>query len=169
MMKSKLFKFNCVILLLFVLFFIYQNIVALFLMKYENINLMYTQHHEIFYTRIIYYELEVSTYTNFTIGCLFKIIFNFIQSIGIVEILYILFSIPIKLCKEKDNRLDNLYMSFYSIFLVKILLTIICFLLAYLTYTIDISIAWFIIKIIFILSIVFYTFILCKLIKFLFP
>jgi len=165
MMKSKLFKFNCIVLGLFLVFFIFQNLVILSLMNSENINLIYPYHHEIFYTRIIYYELEVSTYTNFTFSSVFKIIFNFIQAIGIVEILYILFSIPIYLNKEKDNRLPNMYMSIYNIFLLKILISIICFLLAYLTYTIELSIAWLIIKIIFILSILYYTYLICKLIK----
>ena len=88
-MKSRLFKFNCIIFILFLMFFIYENIVVLFLAQSESINAIYPYHHEVFYTRIIFYELEISTYTNFTIFSVFKIIFNFIQSIGIIEILYI--------------------------------------------------------------------------------
>lgn len=165
-MKGKLLKINSLILGIFTIFFIYENLIALKLMQSENINLIYTQHHEIFYTRIIYYELEISTFTHFTIGSFFKIIFNFIQAIGIVEILYILFSIPIYLTNEKDNRLEKIYISYYNVFSFKMLLTIVCFLLAYLTYTIDISIAWLLIRIVFILSIIYYTYILCKLIKY---
>lgn len=165
-MKSRLFKFNCIIFILFLMFFIYENIVVLYLAQSENINAIYPYHHEVFYTRIIFYELEISTYTNFTIFSVFKIIFNFIQSIGIIEILYILFSLFLFLGKEKGNKLDRMYMSVINVFLVKILLTIICFLLAFLTYTIEISIAWLIIKIIFVLSIVYYTYLVCKLINY---
>lgn len=155
-MKNKLFKVNYLILILFIAFFIYQNIIAVYLMRSEDIRLIYPTHHEIFYTRLIYYELEVSTYTHFTVKSVFKIIYNFIQAVGIVEILFLLFSIPVYLSKEKDNRISKLYISIYDTFLVKILLTIIAFLLAYLTYTIEISIAWLVIKIVFILSILYY-------------
>ena len=96
-------------------------------MNNENINMIYPYHNEVFYTRIIRYELEVSTYTNFTVGCVFKIIFNFIQAMGIIEILYLFMSIPIYLNKEKDNKLSKIYMSIINIFLVKILISIICF------------------------------------------
>ena len=161
-MKSKLSRFNYIILGLFIVFFIYQNITLLYLMNNENINMIYPYHNEVFYTRIIRYELEVSTYTNFTVGCVFKIIFNFIQAMGIIEILYLFMSIPIYLNKEKDNKLSKIYMSIINIFLVKILISIICFLLAYLTYTIDISIAWLIIKCVFIASIIYYAILLCK-------
>ena len=163
-MKNKLYTFNRIVLILFLLFFIYENIALLSLMKSENINMIYPYHNEIFYNRIIRYELEVSTYTNFTISCVFKIIFNFIQAIGIIEILYFMLSIPIYLNNEKSNSFSKIYISIINVFLIKILICIICFLLAYLTYTIEISIAWIIIKCLFILSIIYYTIILCKLI-----
>ena len=116
-MKSRLFKFNCIIFILFLMFFIYENIVVLFLAQSESINAIYPYHHEVFYTRIIFYELEISTYTNFTIFSVFKIIFNFIQSIGIIEILYILLTLKIKrlIFQEKQNtRLRHNLISGYK-------------------------------------------------------
>lgn len=167
-MKSITLKICNILMILFIGFFIYQNVVLLSLMKSEDIKLIYPYHHEIFYNRIIYYENEISTYTNFTVNSVFKIIFNFIQSIGIVEICYILLSIPLFLNEEKDNRIYKIYMSFYEVFLLKLGLCILIFIIAFLTFSIDISIAWLIIKIIFILSILYCVFCLIKLIKYLF-
>ena len=121
---------------------------------------------EIFYTRMIYYGLEITTFTHFTIGKFFKVVFNFIQSIGIVEILFILLSIPLYLSKEKDNKLNKIYVSFFNMFLIKILIIVISFILGYLTYTISQSIVWLIIKIVFGVSILFYVLIFYKLIKY---
>ena len=112
-MKNKLFKFNCIIFLLFILFIIYENVMMLYLINTKELKLIYTSHYEIFYNRIIYYELEVTSFTNFTFKSFLKVLFNFIQSIGIFEILYILFSIPIYLNKEKDNRLTKHYINIY--------------------------------------------------------
>jgi hypothetical protein len=165
-MKNKLFRFNSIILSLFTLFFIYQNIITLYLSFRENINLIYPYHHEVFYTRIIYYGLEITTFTHFTIGEVFKVLFNFIQSIGIIEILYILLSIPLYLGKEKDNRINKIYISVFNIFLIKLLIIVISFVLGYLTYNISQSIVWLIIKIVFGISILFYVFIFYKLIKY---
>lgn len=167
-MKSKISKINIILLLLFMFFFIYQNIILIYLMKNQDIKFIYPYHHEIFYNRIIYYELEISTYTHFTINSIFKIIFNFIQSIGIVEILYILLAIPLYLDKEKSNKTYQIYTSFYNVFLIKIFLVIIIFLLAYLTYNLDISIAWLIISLIFIISIIYEIICSIRLIKYLF-
>lgn len=166
-MKNKLFKFNCIIFLLFVLFIIYENVMMLYLINTKELKLIYTSHYEIFYNRIIYYELEVTSFTNFTFKSFLKVIFNFIQSIGIFEILYILFSIPIYLNKEKDNRLTKHYINIYSVFGVKFLVTVICLLLGYLTYSIDLSIAWLIINIVLILSIIYYTYIVIRVLRYL--
>ena len=166
-MKNKLFKFNCIIFLLFVLFIIYENVMMLYLINTKELKLIYTSHYEIFYNRIIYYELEVTSFTNFTFKSFLKVLFNFIQSIGIFEILYILFSIPIYLNKEKDNRLTKHYINIYSVFGVKFLVTVICLLLGYLTYSIELSIAWLIINIVLILSIIYYTYIVIRVLRFL--
>lgn len=166
-MKNKLFKFNCIIFLLFVLFIIYENVMMLYLINTKELKLIYTSHYEIFYNRIIYYELEVTSFTNFTFKSFLKVLFNFIQSIGIFEILYILFSIPIYLNKEKDNRLTKHYINIYSVFGVKFLVTVICLLLGYLTYSIDLSIAWLIINIVLILSIIYYTYIVIRVLRYL--
>ena len=166
-MKNKLFKFNCIIFLLFVLFIIYENVMMLYLINTKELKLIYTSHYEIFYNRIIYYELEVTSFTNFTFKSFLKVLFNFIQSIGIFEILYILFSIPIYLNKEKDNRLTKHYINIYSVFGVKFLVTVICLLLGYLTYSIELSIAWLIINIVLILSIIYYTYIVIRVLKYL--
>ena len=165
-MKNKLFKFNCIIFLLFVLFIIYENVMMLYLINTKELKLIYTSHYEIFYNRIIYYELEVTSFTNFTFKSFLKVLFNFIQSIGIFEILYILFSIPIYLNKEKDNRLTKHYINIYSVFGVKFLVTVICLLLGYLTYSIELSIAWLIINIVLILSIIYYTYIVIRVLKY---
>ena len=166
-MKNKLFKFNCIIFLLFVLFIIYENVMMLYLINTKELKLIYTSHYEIFYNRIIYYELEVTSFTNFTFKSFLKVLFNFIQSIGIFEILYILFSIPIYLNEEKDNRLTKHYINIYSVFGVKFLVTVICLLLGYLTYSIELSIAWLIINIVLILSIIYYTYIVIRVLRFL--
>ena len=166
-MKNKLFKFNCIIFLLFVLFIIYENVMMLYLINTKELKLIYTSHYEIFYNRIIYYELEVTSFTNFTFKSFLKVLFNFIQSIGIFEILYILFSIPIYLNEEKDNRLTKHYINIYSVFGVKFLVTVICLLLGYLTYSIDLSIAWLIINIVLILSIIYYTYIVIRVLRYL--
>ena len=166
-MKNKLFKFNCIIFLLFILFIIYENVMMLYLINTKELKLIYTSHYEIFYNRIIYYELEVTSFTNFTFKSFFKVLFNFIQSIGIFEILYILFSIPIYLNKEKDNRLTKHYINIYSVFGVKFLVTVICLLLGYLTYSIELSIAWLIINIVLILSIIYYTYIVIRVLRYL--
>ena len=166
-MKNKLFKFNCIIFLLFILFIIYENVMMLYLINTKELKLIYTSHYEIFYNRIIYYELEVTSFTNFTFKSFLKVLFNFIQSIGIFEILYILFSIPIYLNKEKDNRLTKHYINIYSVFGVKFLVTVICLLLGYLTYSIELSIAWFIIKFVFVLSIIYYTYIVIRVLRYL--
>lgn len=166
-MKNKLFKFNCIIFLLFVLFIIYENVMMLYLINTKELKLIYTSHYEIFYNRIIYYELEVTSFTNFTFKSFLKVLFNFIQSIGIFEILYILFSIPIYLNKEKDNRLTKHYINIYSVFGVKFLVTVICLLLGYLTYSIELSIAWLIINIVLILSIIYYTYIVIRVLRYL--
>ena len=166
-MKNKLFKFNCIIFLLFILFIIYENVMMLYLINTKELKLIYTSHYEIFYNRIIYYELEVTSFTNFTFKSFLKVIFNFIQSIGIFEILYILFSIPIYLNEEKDNRLTKHYINIYSVFGVKFLVTVICLLLGYLTYSIELSIAWLIINIVLILSIIYYTYIVIRVLKYL--
>lgn len=166
-MKNKLFKFNCIIFLLFILFIIYENVMMLYLINTKELKLIYTSHYEIFYNRIIYYELEVTSFTNFTFKSFLKVLFNFIQSIGIFEILYILFSIPIYLNKEKDNRLTKHYINIYSVFGVKFLVTVICLLLGYLTYSIDLSIAWLIINIVLILSIIYYTYIVIRVLRYL--
>ena len=165
-MKNKLFKFNCIIFLLFVLFIIYENVMMLYLINTKELKLIYTSHYEIFYNRIIYYELEVTSFTNFTFKSFLKVLFNFIQSIGIFEILYILFSIPIYLNKEKDNRLTKHYINIYSVFGVKFLVTVICLLLGYLTYSIELSIAWLIINIVLILSIIYYTYIVIRVLRY---
>lgn len=166
-MKNKLFKINCIIFLLFIFFIIYENIMMLYLINTKELKLIYTSHYEIFYNRIIYYELEVTSFTHFTFESFLKVIFNFIQSIGIFEILYILFSIPIYLNEEKDNRLTKHYINIYSVFGVKFLVTIICLLLGYLTYSIELSIAWLIINIVLILSIIYYTYVVIRVIKYL--
>ena len=166
-MKNKLFKFNCIIFLLFILFIIYENVMMLYLINNKELKLIYTTHYEIFYNRIIYYELEVTSFTNFTFKSFLKVIFNFIQSIGIFEILYILFSIPIYLNEEKDNRLTKHYINIYSVFGVKFLVTVICLLLGYLTYSIELSIAWLIINIVLILSIIYYTYIVIRVLRYL--
>ena len=166
-MKNKLFKFNCIIFLLFILFIIYENVMMLYLINTKELKLIYTSHYEIFYNRIIYYELEVTSFTNFTFKSFLKVLFNFIQSIGIFEILYILFSIPIYLNEEKDNRLTKHYINIYSFFGVKFLVTVICLLLGYLTYSIELSIAWLIINIVLILSIIYYTYIVIRVLRFL--
>jgi hypothetical protein len=166
-MKNKLFKFNCIIFLLFVLFIIYENVMMLYLINTKELKLIYTSHYEIFYNRIIYYELEVTSFTNFTFKSFLKVLFNFIQSIGIFEILYILFSIPIYLNEEKDNRLTKHYINIYSVFGVKFLVTVICLLLGYLTYSIELSIAWLIINIVLILSIIYYTYIVIRVLRYL--
>ena len=166
-MKNKLFKFNCIIFLLFILFIIYENVMMLYLINTKELKLIYTSHYEIFYNRIIYYELEVTSFTNFTFKSFLKVLFNFIQSIGIFEILYILFSIPIYLNKEKDNRLTKHYINIYSVFEVKFLVTVICLLLGYLTYSIELSIAWLIINIVLILSIIYYTYIVIRVLRYL--
>lgn len=166
-MKNKFFKFNCIIFLLFILFIIYENVMMLYLINTKELKLIYTSHYEIFYNRIIYYELEVTSFTNFTFKSFLKVLFNFIQSIGIFEILYILFSIPIYLNKEKDNRLTKHYINIYSVFGVKFLVTVICLLLGYLTYSIELSIAWLIINIVLILSIIYYTYIVIRVLKYL--
>lgn len=166
-MKNKLFKFNCIIFLLFILFIIYENVMMLYLINTKELKLIYTSHYEIFYNRIIYYELEVTSFTNFTFKSFLKVLFNFIQSIGIFEILYILFSIPIYLNKEKDNRLTKHYINIYSVFGVKFLVTVICLLLGYLTYSIELSIAWLIINIVLILSIIYYTYIVIRVLRYL--
>lgn len=166
-MKNKLFKFNCIIFLLFILFIIYENVMMLYLINTKELKLIYTSHYEIFYNRIIYYELEVTSFTNFTFKSFLKVLFNFIQSIGIFEILYILFSIPIYLNKEKDNRLTKHYINIYSVFGVKFLVTVICLLLGYLTYSIELSIAWLIINILLILSIIYYTYIVIRVLRYL--
>ena len=166
-MKNKLFKFNCIIFLLFILFIIYENVMMLYLINTKELKLIYTSHYEIFYNRIIYYELEVTSFTNFTFKSFLKVLFNFIQSIGIFEILYILFSIPIYLNKEKDNRLTKQYINIYSVFGVKFLVTVICLLLGYLTYSIELSIAWLIINIVLILSIIYYTYIVIRVLRYL--
>ena len=166
-MKNKLFKFNCIIFLLFILFIINENVMMLYLINTKELKLIYTSHYEIFYNRIIYYELEVTSFTNFTFKSFLKVLFNFIQSIGIFEILYILFSIPIYLNKEKDNRLTKHYINIYSVFGVKFLVTVICLLLGYLTYSIELSIAWLIINIVLILSIIYYTYIVIRVLKYL--
>ena len=166
-MKNKLFKFNCIIFLLFILFIIYENVMMLYIINTKELKLIYTSHYEIFYNRIIYYELEVTSFTNFTFKSFLKVLFNFIQSIGIFEILYILFSIPIYLNKEKDNRLTKHYINIYSVFGVKFLVTVICLLLGYLTYSIELSIAWLIINIVLILSIIYYTYIVIRVLRYL--
>ncbi len=166
-MKNKLFKFNCIIFLLFILFIIYENVMMLYLINTKELKLIYTSHYEIFYNRIIYYELEVTSFTNFTFKSFLKVLFNFIQSIGIFEILYILFSIPIYLNKEKDNRLTKHYINIYSVFGVKFLVTVICLLLGYLTYSIELSIAWLIINVVLILSIIYYTYIVIRVLRYL--
>lgn len=166
-MKNKLFKFNCIIFLLFILFIIYENVMMLYLINTKELKLIYTSHYEIFYNRIIYYELEVTSFTNFTFKSFLKVLFNFIQSIGIFEILYILFSISIYLNKEKDNRLTKHYINIYSVFGVKFLVTVICLLLGYLTYSIELSIAWLIINILLILSIIYYTYIVIRVLRYL--
>lgn len=166
-MKNKLFKFNCIIFLLFILFIIYENVMMLYLINTKELKLIYTSHYEIFYNRIIYYELEVTSFTNFTFKSFLKVLFNFIQSIGIFEILYILFSIPIYLNEEKDNRLTKHYINIYSVFGVKFLVTVICLLLGYLTYSIELSIAWLIINILLILSIIYYTYIVIRVLRYL--
>lgn len=166
-MKNKLFKFNCIIFLLFILFIIYENVMMLYLINTKELKLIYTSHYEIFYNRIIYYELEVTSFTNFTFKSFLKVLFNFIQSIGIFEILYILFSIPIYLNEEKDNRLTKHYINIYSVFGVKFLVTVICLLLGYLTYSIELSIAWLIINIVLILSIIYYTYIVIRVLRYL--
>ena len=166
-MKNKLFKFNCIIFLLFILFIIYENVMMLYLINTKELKLIYTSHYEIFYNRIIYYELEVTSFTNFTFKSFLKVLFNFIQSIGIFEILYILFSIPIYLNEEKDNRLTKHYINIYSFFGVKFLVTVICLLLGYLTYSIELSIAWLIINIVLILSIIYYTYIVIRVLRYL--
>lgn len=165
-MKNKLFKFNCIIFLLFILFIIYENVMMLYLINTKELKLIYTSHYEIFYNRIIYYELEVTSFTNFTFKSFLKVLFNFIQSIGIFEILYILFSISIYLNKEKDNRLTKHYINIYSVFGVKFLVTVICLLLGYLTYSIELSIAWLIINIVLILSIIYYTYIVIRVLRY---
>jgi hypothetical protein len=139
----------------------------LYLINTKELKLIYTSHYEIFYNRIIYYELEVTSFTNFTFKSFLKVLFNFIQSIGIFEILYILFSIPIYLNEEKDNRLTKHYINIYSVFGVKFLVTVICLLLGYLTYSIELSIAWLIINIVLILSIIYYTYIVIRVLKYL--
>ena len=139
----------------------------LYLINTKELKLIYTSHYEIFYNRIIYYELEVTSFTNFTFKSFLKVLFNFIQSIEIFEILYILFSIPIYLNKEKDNRLTKHYINIYSVFGVKFLVTVICLLLGYLTYSIELSIAWLIINIVLILSIIYYTYIVIRVLKYL--
>lgn len=166
-MKNKLFKINCIIFLLFIFFIIYENIMMLYLINTKELKLIYTSHYEIFYNRIIYYELEVTSFTHFTFESFLKVIFNFIQSIGIFEILYILFSIPIYLNEEKDNRLTKHYINIYSVFGVKFLVTVICLLLGYLTYSIELSIAWLIINVVLILSIIYYTYLVIRVIKYL--
>lgn len=166
-MKNKLFKINCIIFLLFIFFIIYENIMMLYLINTKELKLIYTSHYEIFYNRIIYYELEVTSFTHFTFESFLKVIFNFIQSIGIFEILYILFSIPIYLNEEKDNRLTKHYINIYSVFGVKFLVTVICLLLGYLTYSIELSIAWLIINVVLILSIIYYTYVVIRVIKYL--
>ena len=166
-MKNRLFKINCIIFLLLIFFIIYENIMMLYLINVKELRLIYTSHYEIFYNRIIYYELEVTSFTHFTFESFLKVIFNFIQSIGIFEILYILFSIPIYLNDEKDNRLTKHYLNIYSVFGVKFLVTVICLLLGYLTYSIELSIAWLIINIVLILSIIYYTYLVIRVIKYL--
>ena len=166
-MKNKLSIINCCIFLFFILFIIYENVMMLYLINTKELKLIYTGHYEIFYNRIINNELEVTSYTHFTFECVLKVIFNFIQSIGIFEILYILFSIPIYLNKEKDNRLTKHYINIYSVFGIKFLVIIICLLLGYLSYTIELSIAWFIINAILVLSIIYYTYVVIRVIKYL--
>lgn len=166
-MKNRLFIFSCIIFLVFILFIIYENIMMFYLVNNKELKLVYTIHHEVFYNRIIYNELEVTSFTHITFKSVLKVIFNFIQSIGIFEILYILFSIPIYLNEEKDNRLTKHYINIYNVFGVKFLITVICLLLGYLTYSIELSIAWLIIKTVFVLSIIYYTYILVRVIKYL--
>ena len=84
----------------------------------------------------------------------------------IIEILYILLAIPLYLGKEKDNRLNKMYVSFFNVFLIKLLIIVTSFVLGYLTYNISQSIVWLIIKIVFGISILFYVFIFYKLIKY---
>ena len=166
-MRNKLFKINCIILMLFIFYIIYENIMMIYLINTKELKLIYTSHYEIFYNRIIYNELEVTSFTHFTFKSFLKVIFNFIQSIGIFEILYILFSIPIYLNEEKDNRLTKHYINIYSVFGIKFLVTVICLLLGYLTYSIELSIAWLIINIVLILSIIYYTYVVIRVIKYL--
>lgn len=166
-MKNKLFIFSSIVFILLILFLIYENVMMLYLVSTKELNLIYTTHHEIFYNRIINYELEVTSYTHFTIKYALKAIFNFFQAIGIFEILYILFAIPIYLNEEKDNRLTKHYVNIYNVFGVKFLVTVICLLLGYLTYSIELSIAWFIMKSVFVLSIIYYTYLIFKVVKYL--
>ena len=167
-MKNKLFKINCIIFLLFIFFIIYENIMMLYLINTKELKLIYTSHYEIFYNRIIYYELEVTSFTHFTFESFLKVIFNFIQSIVIdPSTISLVVSIPIYLNEEKDNRLTKHYINIYSVFGVKFLVTIICLLLGYLTYSIELSIAWLIINIVLILSIIYYTYVVIRVIKYL--
>ena len=166
-MKNKLFIFNSIVFILFVLYIIYENIMMLYLVNTKELNLVYTTHHEIFYNRIINYELVVTSFTNITFKAVLKTIFNFLQAIGIFEILYILFAIPIYLNEEKDNRLTKHYVNIYNVFGVKFLVTVICLVLGYLTYSIELSIAWFIMELVFVLSIIYYTYLIFKVIKYL--
>ena len=166
-MRNKLFKINCIIFMLFIFYIIYENIMMIYLINTKELKLIYTSHYEIFYNRIIYNELEVTSFTHFTFKSFLKVIFNFIQSIGIFEILYILFSIPIYLNEEKDNRLTKHYINIYSVFGIKFLVTVICLLLGYLTYSIELSIAWLIINIVLILSIIYYTYVVIRVINYL--
>lgn len=165
-MKNKLFRVSSLLFILLILYIIYENIMMLYLVNTKELNLVYTTHNEIFYNRIINYELEVTSFTHITFKSVLKVIFNFLQSIGIFEILYILFAIPIYLNEEKDNRLTKHYISIYNVFLIKFLVTVICLLLGYLTYSLELSIAWFIIKFIFVLSIIYYTYLIFKIIKY---
>lgn len=166
-MRNNLFKINCIIFMLFIFYIIYENIMMIYLINTKELKLIYTSHYEIFYNRIIYNELEVTSFTHFTFKSFLKVIFNFIQSIGIFEILYILFSIPIYLNEEKDNRLTKHYINIYSVFGIKFLVTVICLLLGYLTYSIELSIAWLIINIVLILSIIYYTYVVIRVINYL--
>ena len=166
-MRNKLFKINCIIFMLFIFYIIYENIMMIYLINTKELKLIYTSHYEIFYNRIIYNELEVTSFTHFTFKSFLKVIFNFIKSIGIFEILYILFSIPIYLNEEKDNRLTKHYINIYSVFGIKFLVTVICLLLGYLTYSIELSIAWLIINIVLILSIIYYTYVVIRVINYL--
>jgi hypothetical protein len=166
-MKNKLFRVSSLLFILLILYIIYENIMMLYLVNTKELNLVYTTHNEIFYNRIINYELEVTSFTHITFEKVLKVIFNFLQSIGIFEILYILFAIPIYLNEEKDNRLTKHYINIYSVFGVKFLVTVICLLLGYLTYSIELSIAWLIINIVLILSIIYYTYIVIRVLRYL--